>query len=194
LRATKNRFGSTDEVGVFEMDKSGLKAVPNPSEKFLAERQPSPGSVITAVLEGSRVFLVEVQALVEHSFYPSPVRRASGFDVNRLQMLSTILSSRAGVNLGDKDIYVNVIGGMKLEEPAADLAVCAAVLGAAARGAKVTNGAKENEELVVYFGEVGLGGEIRSVVGAERRIKEAERLGIKKWVGPGVIKKIQELK
>jgi DNA repair protein RadA/Sms len=186
LRATKNRFGSTDEVGVFEMDKGGLKAVPNPSEKFLAERQPSPGSVITAVLEGSRVFLVEVQALVEHSFYPSPVRRASGFDVNRLQMLSAILSSRAGVNLGDKDIYVNVIGGMKLEEPAADLAVCAAILSATSN--------KTEAEPTIYFGEVGLSGEIRSVVGAERRIKEAERLGIKKWVGPGVIKKIQELK
>jgi DNA repair protein RadA/Sms len=185
LRATKNRFGSTDEVGVFEMDKGGLKAVPNPSEKFLAERQPSPGSVITAVLEGSRVFLVEVQALVEHSFYPSPVRRASGFDVNRLQMLSAILSSRAGVNLGDKDIYVNVIGGMKLEEPAADLAVCAAILSATSN--------KTEAEPTIYFGEVGLSGEVRSVVGSERRIKEAERLGIKKWVGPGTVKNVNAL-
>ncbi|KKU07480.1 MAG: repair protein radA protein [Candidatus Uhrbacteria bacterium GW2011_GWE2_45_35] len=185
LRSTKNRFGSTDEVGVFEMAKNGLVAVPNPSERFLAERQPSPGSVITAVLEGSRVFLVEVQALVEKSFYPSPVRRASGFDVNRLQMLSAILSSRAGANLGDKDIYVNVIGGMELDEPAADLAVCAAILSATSN--------KIEKEPTVYFGEVGLSGEVRSVVGAERRLKEAERLGIKKSVGPGVVKKVVEL-
>ncbi|KKT67947.1 MAG: repair protein radA protein, partial [Candidatus Uhrbacteria bacterium GW2011_GWF2_44_350] len=131
------------------------------------------------------VFLVEVQALVEKSFYPSPVRRASGFDVNRLQMLSAILSSRAGANLGDKDIYVNVIGGMELDEPAADLAVCAAILSATSN--------KIEKEPTVYFGEVGLSGEVRSVVGAERRLKEAERLGIKKSVGPGVVKKVVEL-
>lgn len=185
LRATKNRFGSTDEVGVFEMAKNGLVAVPNPSERFLAERQNTPGSVITAVLEGSRVFLVEVQALVEKSFYPSPVRRASGFDVNRLQMLSAILSSRAGANLGDKDIYVNVIGGMELNEPAADLAVCAAILSAASN--------KANTEPTVYFGEVGLGGEVRSVLGAERRLKEADRVGLKKSVTPAGIKSVREL-
>jgi DNA repair protein RadA/Sms len=176
LRATKNRFGSTDEVGVFEMAKNGLVAVPNPSERFLAERQNSPGSVITAALEGSRVFLIEVQALVEKSFYPSPVRRASGFDVNRLQMLSAILSSRAGLNLGDKDIYVNVIGGMELKEPAADLAVCAAILSA------VSN--KTNSEPTVYFGEVGLGGEVRSVLGAERRLNEVARIGLKRAAVP----------
>lgn len=185
LRATKNRFGSTDEVGVFEMAKNGLIAVPNPSERFLAERQNTPGSVITAVLEGSRVFLVEVQALVEKSFYPSPVRRASGFDVNRLQMLSAILSSRAGANLSDKDIYVNVIGGMEINEPAADLAVCAAIL-SAARG-------QADAEPTVYFGEVGLGGEVRSVLGAERRIKEAERVGLKRIVTPAAIKSVREL-
>jgi|GEM_PF-136448 len=185
LRATKNRFGSTDEVGVFEMAKNGLVAVPNPSERFLAERQNTPGSVITAILEGSRVFLVEVQALVEKSFYPSPVRRASGFDVNRLQMLSAILSSRAGANLGDKDIYVNVIGGMELNEPAADLAVCAAILSA------VSN--KTNPEPTVYFGEVGLGGEVRSVLGTERRLKEAERVGLKQAITPAKIKSVREL-
>ncbi|MFA6132275.1 MAG: DNA repair protein RadA [Patescibacteria group bacterium] len=185
LRATKNRFGSTDEVGVFEMAKNGLIAVPNPSERFLAERQNTPGSVITAILEGSRVFLVEVQALVEKSFYPSPVRRASGFDVNRLQMLSAILSSRAGMNLGDKDVYVNVIGGMELNEPAADLAVCAAIVSA------VTN--KVNPEPTVFFGEVGLGGEIRSVLGTERRMKEAERVGLKRAVTPVAIKSVREL-
>jgi DNA repair protein RadA/Sms len=192
LRATKNRFGSTDEVGVFEMAKNGLIAVPNPSERFLAERQNTPGSVITAVLEGSRVFLVEVQALVEKSFYPSPVRRASGFDVNRLQMLSAILSSRAGANLGDKDIYVNVIGGMELNEPAADLAVCAAIL-SALKPTSPPNPLPQGEGETVYFGEVGLGGEIRSVLGAERRIKEAERVGLKKAVTPATIKSVKEI-
>lgn len=176
LRATKNRFGSTDEVGVFEMTKNGLIAVSNPSEKFLAERQPSPGSVITAVLEGSRVFLIEVQALVEKSFYPSPVRRASGFDVNRLQMLSAILTSRVGAKLSDKDIYVNVIGGMELNEPAADLAVCAAILSATSN--------KIETEPIIYFGEVGLGGEVRSVIGAKRRFEESNRLGLKQAIVP----------
>ncbi|MFH1089748.1 MAG: DNA repair protein RadA [Candidatus Uhrbacteria bacterium] len=194
LRATKNRFGSTDEVGVFEMAKNGLVAVPNPSERFLAERQNSPGSVITAALEGSRVFLIEVQALVEKSFYPSPVRRASGFDVNRLQMLSAILSSRAGLNLGDKDIYVNVIGGMELKEPAADLAVCAAIL-SAVKPPPLTPPPKaggENTEPMVYFGEVGLGGEVRSVLGAERRLNEVARIGLKRAAVPQ--KNIGEIK
>ncbi|MFH1253198.1 MAG: DNA repair protein RadA [Candidatus Uhrbacteria bacterium] len=187
LRATKNRFGSTDEVGVFEMAKNGLVAVPNPSERFLAERQNSPGSVITAILEGSRVFLVEVQALVEKSFYPSPVRRASGFDVNRLQMLSAILSSRVGANLGDKDIYVNVIGGMELKEPAADLAVCAAIMSAlkpSPAGGGLPRRAEGGVEPTVYFGEVGLGGEVRSVLSAERRLSEAARVGLKQAVVP----------
>jgi len=196
LRATKNRFGSTDEVGVFEMAKNGLIAVPNPSERFLAERQNTPGSVITAILEGSRVFLVEVQALVEKSFYPSPVRRASGFDVNRLQMLSAILSSRAGANLGDKDIYVNVIGGMELNEPAADLAVCAAILSAmkpSPAGEGLPRHAEGGGEPTVYFGEVGLGGEVRSVLGAERRLKEMERVGLKQAITPAKIKSVKEL-
>lgn len=170
LRASKNRFGSTDEIGVFEMAKEGLVPVPNPSERFLAERVSVPGSVVTAVLEGSRVFLVEVQALVEKSVYGTPVRRASGFDANRLQMLTAILSKRAGLKLGDQDVYVNVIGGMELAEPAADLAVCAAITSAAAGHA--------DARPVIYLGEVGLGGEVRSVPALERRLTEAGRLGI----------------
>lgn len=171
LRASKNRFGATDEIGVFEMTEKGLVAVANPSERFLAERTAAPGSVIAATAEGSRVFLVEVQALVEQSFYGTPVRRASGFDPNRLQMLLAILSKRAGLKLGEKDVYVNVIGGMELREPSADLAVCAAVVSAC----KNTTDASST----VYMGEVGLGGEVRSVPLIDKRLQEAARLGIK---------------
>ncbi|MBI2473319.1 DNA repair protein RadA [Candidatus Uhrbacteria bacterium] len=170
LRASKNRFGATDEIGVFEMTETGLLAVENPSERFLAERSPTPGSVIAATAEGSRVFLVEVQALVEQSFYGTPVRRASGFDQNRLQMLVAILSKRAGLKLGDKDVYINVIGGMSLQEPAADLAICAAITHAYKN--------KTDTSATVYMGEVGLGGEIRTAPLTQRRLMEALRLGI----------------
>ncbi|MFH1315172.1 MAG: DNA repair protein RadA [Candidatus Uhrbacteria bacterium] len=175
LRASKNRFGSADEVGVFEMKESGLVMVENPSAQFLAERTQSPGSVITATVEGSRVFLVEVQALVDKSFYGTPVRRASGFDTNRLQMLSAILSKRAGLKLGESDVFVNVIGGLSLNEPAADLAVATAIVSA------VKN--EPTEEGLVVFGEVGLGGEVRSVSFIERRLNEITRLGMTSaWV------------
>jgi len=175
LRASKNRFGSADEVGVFEMKENGLVAIENPSSRFLAERTQSPGSAITATVEGSRVFLVEVQALVDKSFYGTPVRRASGFDANRLQMLAAILSKRAGLKLGESDIFVNVIGGLSLNEPAADLAVAAAIVSA------VKN--EPIEEGVVVFGEVGLGGEVRSISFIERRLNEIARLGMSTaWV------------
>ncbi len=175
LRAAKNRFGSTDEVGVFEMKEQGLVAIENPSDRFLAERANTPGSVITATVEGSRVFLVEVQALVEKTFYGTPVRRASGFDTNRLQMLSAILSKRAGIKLGESDIFINVIGGLTLDEPAADLAVAEAIVSA------VKN--QPAPERVVVFGEVGLGGEVRSVSFVERRLNEAARFGINEaWI------------
>lgn len=173
LRASKNRFGSTDEIGVFEMTGQGLTAVENPSAKFLEERANVPGSVIAASMEGSRVFLVEVQALVEKTSYGMPVRRASGFDQNRLQMLVAILSKRAGLKLGEKDVYVNVIGGLELKEPAADLAVCAAIVSA-------EKGVAHPPTL--FTGEVGLGGEVRSVPLLERRIAEAERMGIQNMV------------
>ncbi len=186
LRATKNRFGSTDEVGVFEMGHAGLTGVANPSERFLSERANTPGSVVTAALEGSRVFLVEVQALVDKSIYATPVRRASGFDANRLQMLCAILSRRGGVKLAEQDVYVNVIGGMNLSEPSADLAVCAAIASAVS--------GKTDAEPTVYFGEVGLGGEVRSVLAADRRLAEASRLGITHAVVPKKnAKKISDL-
>lgn len=185
LRATKNRFGSTDEVGVFEMTGAGLAAVENPSARFLAERREVPGSVIAATMEGSRVFLVEVQALVEKASYGTPVRRASGFDQNRLQMLCAILSKHANLKLGEADVYVNVIGGFALREPAADLAVCAAIA-SSVRGTASSAPA-------VYIGEVGLGGEVRSVIGLDRRAAEARRMGIDRVVGPGETRTVGDL-
>ncbi len=185
LSASKNRFGATDEVGVFEMTASGLIPVENPSARFLQERVGVPGSVIAAPVEGSRVFLVEVQALVEKSSYGTPVRRASGFDQNRLQMLIAILSKRASMNLGEQDVYVNVIGGMRLTEPAADLAVCAAIVGAAKN---ITL-----EKPTVFFGEVGLGGEVRRVPMSEKRINECRRLGIETIHDPYTIKTIVDI-
>ncbi|MFH1405200.1 MAG: DNA repair protein RadA [Patescibacteria group bacterium] len=184
LRATKNRFGATGEIGVFEMTGSGLTPVKNPSAKFLEERVEVPGSVITAVIEGSRVFLVEVQALVEKTSFGMPIRRASGFDQNRLQMLCAILSKRAGLKLGDQDIYINVIGGLDLKEPAVDLAICAAIISAYKGEAKLAT---------LFVGEVGLGGEVRSVPFLDRRISEAKRLGIEKTVTPGIVKKLTDM-
>jgi DNA repair protein RadA/Sms len=185
LEATKNRFGATDEVGVFEMTSEGLKAVENPSARFLAERANVPGSVIATVREGSRIFLVEVQALVEKSFYGNPVRRANGMDQNRLQMLIAILSKRAGLHLGESDVYVNVVGGMQLKEPASDLAVCAAIMSAAKN--------RVDTEPIVYIGEVGLGGEVRNVMAVDKRVAEAKRVGIEKAVTPKTIKSVKDL-
>lgn len=179
LRTTKNRFGGTDEVGVFEMTEKGLTAVENPSARFLEERAHVPGSVITATLEGSRVFLVEVQALVEKTSFGNPIRRASGFDTSRLQMLCAILSKRLGMKLGEMDVYINVIGGLTLKEPAADLAVCAAIL-SALKGVSAPP--------TVYFGEVGLGGEVRSVSQSAKRLEEARRLGMEKAMVPAKTK------
>ena len=185
LSSSKNRFGATDEVGVFEMTGGGLIPVQNPSARFLEERVQVPGSVIAAIVEGSRVFLVEVQALVEKTTYAAPVRRASGFDPNRLQMLIAILSKRANIKLGEQDVYLNVIGGMKLTEPAADLAVCAAIVSAAKN---ITH-----QLPTVFFGEVGLGGEIRRVPFQEKRVQEAKRLGMDRVFGPQAIKTLNDL-
>ncbi len=176
LEAKKNRFGATDEIGVLEMTGEGLIPVENPSAKFLEERASVAGSVVATVREGSRVFLVEVQALVEKAFYGTPVRRANGIDQNRLQMLVAILSKRAGLKLGESDVFVNVVGGMQLKEPAADLAVCAAIISA------VKNTVSQNP--IVYIGEVGLGGEVRSVPMIEKRLTEISRVGIEHVVVP----------
>jgi DNA repair protein RadA/Sms len=176
LRAVKNRFGSTNEAGIFEMVESGLLPVQNPSAALLAERQVSDGSVVLATLEGTRPLLVEVQALVNRTSYGYPKRAASGFDLNRLNLLVAMLERRTKLKLGEHDIYINIVGGMQIREPAADLAVCLAI-GSAAKGLQL----KKNS---VVFGEVGLSGEIRHVTHADKRLAEAKKLGFDGAIGP----------
>jgi DNA repair protein RadA/Sms len=176
VRAVKNRFGSTNEAAIFEMYEQGLRLVENPSAALLAERQNADGSVVMATLEGTRPLLVEIQALVNPTSFGYPKRTASGFDLNRLNLLIAVLERRTKLNLSDKDIYINVVGGLKLNDPAADLAICMAIASAAA-------GKRLDDELVV-FGEIGLGGEIRSVHSVERRIAEAKKLGFTQAIAP----------
>jgi DNA repair protein RadA/Sms len=176
LRATKNRFGPTHEAGIFEMVEEGLKPVDNPSAALLEERQASDGSVVLATLEGTRPILVEVQALVNKSNYGYPKRAASGIDLNRMNLLVAMLEKRTKLNLAENDIYINIVGGLKLTEPAADLAVCMAI-GSAARGMQLQSNA-------VVFGEVGLSGEVRHVPFIEKRIHEAKKMGFEAAIGP----------
>ncbi len=181
VRAAKNRFGATSEAAIFEMYEQGLRVVENPSAALLAERQSADGSVVLATLEGTRPLLVEIQALVNPTSFGYPKRTASGFDLNRLNLLIAVLERRTKLNLSDKDIYINVVGGLKLSDQAADLAVCMAIASAAA-------GRRIDDDTVV-FGEVGLGGELRSVVGVEKRIAEAKKLGFKRAVAPKQLQK-----
>jgi len=176
VRAVKNRYGSTSEAAIFEMNEQGLAIVENPSAALLAERQNSDGSVVLATLEGTRPLLVEIQALVNPTSFGYPKRTASGFDLNRLNLLIAVIERRTKLNLSDKDIYINVVGGLRLQDQAADLAICMAIASAAA-GRRLDDG-------LVVFGEVGLGGEIRSVVAADRRIAEAKKLGFTKAIAP----------
>jgi DNA repair protein RadA/Sms len=176
LRAVKNRFGSTNEVGIFEMVEDGLQPVDNPSAALLAERQVSDGSVVLATLEGTRPLLVEVQALVNRTSYGYPKRAASGFDLNRLNLLVAMLERRTKLKLSEHDIYINIVGGMQIREPAADLAICLAI-GSAAKGLQL----KQN---TVVFGEVGLSGEVRHVPHADKRLAEAKKLGFAGAIGP----------
>lgn len=180
IRAIKNRFGATSEVAIFEMKDSGLVEVKNPSAALLAERTNTDGSIILATLEGSRPLLVEIQALATPTNFGYPKRTASGFDLNRLNLLIAVLERRTKLNLSDKDIYLNVVGGIKIKDAAADLAVCLAI-------ASVVAGRKLSEDYVV-FGEVGLGGEIRSAFRADQRIAEAKKLGFKHAIAPATIK------
>ncbi len=177
LRAVKNRFGSTNEIGVFEMTSGGLAEVKNPSQIFLSERPKDvSGSVVVSILEGSRPLLVEVQSLVSKSSFGYARRRAQGFDFNRLNLLIAVLEKRMGLHLEAEDIFVNVAGGIKIEDPAADLGVAAAIASAF------------REQLILpeamVLGEVGLAGEIRSISQAPSRIKEAQKLGFKYCVLP----------
>lgn len=176
LRGVKNRFGSTDEVGIFEMHAEGLTAVANPSQALLAERQLGPGSVVLPTMEGTRPLLVEVQALVSPTIFGYPKRTAVGFDLNRLNLLLAVMSKRAGLNLNTQDVYVNVVGGLKATEPASDLAIILSIASAHKNLALA--------EDIVAFGEVGLSGEIRSVGNSDRRLAEAKKLGFTRAIGP----------
>jgi DNA repair protein RadA/Sms len=176
LRAIKNRYGGTNEAAIFEMLDEGLTPVLNPSAALLEERQSTDGSVVLATLEGNRPLLVEIQALVNKTNFGYPKRTASGFDVNRLSVLVAVLERRTKLNLSDSDIYINVVGGIKLQDPAADLAVCMAIASAAKEMA-LDDGA-------VVFGEVGLSGEVRTAQLADKRIAEAKKLGFTYAIGP----------
>ena len=172
LRATKNRFGSTDEVGVFMMAETGLLEVADPARAFLADHGGSaPGTIVAPTLEGSRPLLVEVQALVSPTGYGTPSRKASGLDPNRLSLLIAVLGRRAGIGLGSHDVYANLAGGLTVMEPALDLPLALA-LASSARDRAIAPG-------TVAIGEVGLLGELRAVVGLERRLREAARLGFR---------------
>jgi DNA repair protein RadA/Sms len=177
VRAVKNRFGAVSELGVFEMTGTGLRPVPNPSRLFLAERPASaPGSAVLCCVEGSRPMLVEVQALVSTSTYGNARRMASGIDQNRLSLLLAVLEKRAGVNLVAEDVFVNVAGGLTVDEPAADLAVVVAVA-SSVRNRAVRPG-------TVVFGEVGLAGEIRGVSQSALRFREASQMAFTRCVVP----------
>lgn len=177
LRSAKNRFGTTNEVGIFQMDSHGLVEVDNPSELFLAEKRDDiTGSTIFPSLEGSRPILVEVQALVSNANFGTPQRNVNGFDFKRLAMLLAVLEKRLGTHMGTKDVFVNLVGGLKIDDPAADLAVIAAVASGARD--KLIDGS------VILIGEVGLGGEVRSVSRLEARIAEAKSLGFKMVIAP----------
>ncbi|MFT4532306.1 MAG: DNA repair protein RadA/Sms, partial [Candidatus Saccharimonadales bacterium] len=178
LRSVKNRYGSTNEAAIYEMENEGLIPVMNPSAALLAERQVVDGSVVLATMEGTRPVLVEIQALVNKTSYGYPKRAASGFDLNRLNLLVAMLERRTKLVLNDKDIYINVVGGIAVNEPAADLAVAMA-LGSATKGLQL----KQN---AVVFGELGLSGEVRHVAHIDKRVAEAKKLGFEAAIGPKV--------
>jgi len=177
LRSVKNRFGATSEVGVFEMTDMGMAEVANPSEVFLAERQAeSPGSSIAVTVEGTRPILVEIQALVSYSAFSNPRRTANGIDYNRLLLLAAVLNRRIGLRLHDKDIYCNVIGGLQVDEPAADLAAAIAIASSMKDRAVKAD--------ICFIGEIGLSGELRAVSQLDSRLKEAAKLGFKRCALP----------
>jgi DNA repair protein RadA/Sms len=177
LRAQKNRFGSTNEIGIFEMHDDGLHEVKNPSEIFLSEREKEiTGSVITSSMEGTRPILLEVQALATPSAYGNPQRVATGFDYRRLSILLAVLEKRANMHLSAQNVFLNMAGGLRIEEPAVDLAVCCAI------ASSFSDKYAKNDTVVI--GEVGLGGEVRSVSNIDKRIQEASKLGFKNIIVP----------
>lgn len=180
LRAVKHRFGPTGELGVFEMTEDGLAGVPDPSGLFLGDRLPgTPGSVVYPAMEGYRPLLVEIQGLVEKSNLPAPRRSVTGLDANRLALLLAVLSRQADIRLGDQDVYLSAVGGVKITEPGADLAVCLAL-------ASASSGRPVPADLVAV-GEIGLGGELRQVSHTLRRLAEASRLGFTRAVVPASV-------
>lgn len=177
LRATKNRFGSTNEIGIFEMDGGGLREVTNPSEVFLAERKAgASGSTVVASMEGSRPLLVEVQALVAPTSYGVPQRSTTGFDPRRLQMLLAVLEKRVGLHVGQYDVFVNIAGGVRVDEPAVDLGMALSIVSSLRDRAA--------DPSAVAVGEIGLGGEIRTVNQSEKRVAEVKKLGFRKIILP----------
>lgn len=184
LNAHKNRFGPVEEIGVFEMGEAGLTEVKNPSKQFLAGRVDAPGSVVVPIQEGTRSVLTEIQALTNPTSFGLPTRRSFGFDSNRLQLLIATLIKRAGVPLHNQDIFINVAGGLKIMEPAADLAVCLAI------AASVYDKTVPKDTVVV--GEVGLLGEIRDVPFLNKRLEEAKRLGFKRFITPSSVKTLKQ--
>ncbi|MES2854946.1 MAG: DNA repair protein RadA [Bdellovibrionota bacterium] len=182
LRALKNRFGATHELGVFSMDSKGLAQVDNPSELFLEERgEKLIGSAVFCSVEGTRPLLCEVQALTNSSHMPQPRRTSLGFDVNRVHLLVAVLNKHLGMKLSNADVFINVVGGLRLIEPAADLAVAAALIS--------TEREEEIDAKTCFFGEIGLTGEIRAVSFADGRLREADKLGFKRFVMPASNKK-----
>ncbi len=177
LRTVKNRFGSTNEIGVFEMTDGGLKEINNPSELFLSERPlNTSGSTVLASIEGTRPMLIELQALVSSTTFSAPRRTSMGIDFNRLNLLIAVLEKKGGLHLGGMDVFINVVGGLKISEPAADLAIIAAL----------TSSFRERpvDQHTFVFGEVGLSGEVRAVAQGESRIKEAAKVGFKRAIVP----------
>lgn len=185
LRGVKNRFGATNEVGIFAIREQGMVEIKNPSKLFLEERNDTPGSVVTSTMEGTRPLLIEVQALAIVTHFGYPKRTSSGFDLNRLNLLTAVITKNTKCNLGNYDIYLNIVGGMKLNEPAVDLAVCTAII------SSYKNRAVSKE--LCLFGEVGLSGEIRRVTRQENREKEAQKLGYKVIKNPNNISELISL-
>lgn len=182
LRGVKNRFGSTNEIGMFEMRGEGMCEITNPSDVLISEREDNPpGSCIVSCMEGTRSMLVELQALTSQSIFGYPKRTANGIDYNRLALLIAVLEKRAGLNLGNQDVYLNVVGGLKINEPSIDLGIL-----------MVTASSFKNKPIekgVAIMGEVGLTGEVRRINMIEKRLKEAEKLGFKKCIIPESNKK-----
>jgi DNA repair protein RadA/Sms len=177
LRAVKNRFGSTNEIGIFEMSEDGLKEVSNPSELFLSERPLGvSGSIVAASMEGTRPVLVELQALVSPTNFPSPRRMSTGIDYNRLTLIMAVLEKRVGLFLQSQDAYLNVAGGVKLDEPAVDLAIAISIASSFRD--------QPTQPYDVVFGEIGLTGEVRAVSRIDQRVKEAQKLGFKRVIMP----------